>query len=57
MSFIEFNTVEQMIPDAVTKLGGTDPFVLDKDSAGNGKSHGGELRPYCRDYLPVVQVN
>lgn len=58
MTFTESNTVEQMILDAVTKLGSQRTSIMFKESLPYGReSLGGELYPACwtytaRDQLP-----
>ncbi len=57
MVFTEANTVEQMILDAVTKLGGRWVSKAREDlPCYGGESLGGEMRPACWSYLPAVQV-
>lgn len=56
MTFTEANTVEQMILDAVTKLGGKQTAMLREDLPGWGESHGGELHPAHWTYVPAIQV-
>jgi type I restriction enzyme R subunit len=56
MTFTEANTVEQMILDAVTKLGGKQTAMLREDLPGWGESLGGELHPAHWTYVPAIQV-
>ena len=57
MIFTEANTVEQMILDAVTKLGGRQATMLREDSPRyGGESLGDELRPARWSYVPADQV-
>src|SRR5271157_2731073 len=56
MTFTEFNTVEQMILDVVTRhTPGQPPSVREK-SPGYGSSLGGELRPAHWDFVPAAQL-
>jgi len=45
MTFTEASTVEQMILDAATKLGGTRAPMVREDSPGCGDSLGDKLHP------------
>ena len=56
MTFTESNTVEQMILDAATKLGGPQAFMLREDSPVWGDSFGHELRPARWTYVPATQI-
>jgi type I restriction enzyme R subunit len=55
MSFNEFNTVEQMILDALSADTTGQPFEL-KDAPGWGASLGGDLRPAKWEYAPAADV-
>ena len=55
MTFTEFNTVEQMILDAVTKHGGVGTLTLG-DEVLPGASLGSELRPTPWDYVPATDI-
>ncbi|PKN60883.1 MAG: DEAD/DEAH box helicase [Deltaproteobacteria bacterium HGW-Deltaproteobacteria-11] len=56
MTFTEANTVEQMILDAVTKLGGRQAVRAREDLPGWGDSLGDALRPAHWTYVPAAQV-
>ncbi|MCX5810231.1 MAG: type I restriction endonuclease subunit R [Proteobacteria bacterium] len=57
MTFTEFNTVEQMILDAVTKMGGKQETMLREDSPRyGGDSLGDELRPAHWTYVPTAGI-
>src|SRR3989304_3737407 len=57
MTFTEANTVEKMILDAVTKLGGRSVSRAREDLPRyGGESLGGELRPACWSYVPSTEV-
>jgi len=57
MTFNESNTVEQMILDAVAKIGGLGQKNLRENSPpGWGDSLGGEFKPAHWGYLPAAQV-
>jgi hypothetical protein len=56
MSFNESNTVEQMILDAVTKIGNSDGKNLRENHPDWGGSLGGEFKPVHWDYLPAAQI-
>lgn len=57
MTFNEFNTVEQMILDAVAKAGAAQlPLAAETPSPGWGPSLGGELHPARWEYVPALQV-
>ena len=56
MTFTEASTVEKMILDAVTRLGGRQAAMLREDSPGWGDSLGAALRPACWTYVPAAQV-
>lgn len=55
--FTESNTVEQMILDAATKLGGKQaPSVREPSPRYGGDSLGDELRPARWSYVPAAQI-
>lgn len=54
MSFVESNTVEQMILDASTRREGGPAFMREHRSVYGGPG-GPELRPADRDSLPAAQ--
>lgn len=56
-TFTESTTVEQMILDAVTRLGGAGPSALREDALGCRASLGGEEFRLSRwDYVPVESL-
>lgn len=54
MIFTESNTVEQMIPNVITKVGGQAPTLRDARSRYEGESLGDELRPQHWSYVPAI---
>ena len=57
MTFTEFNTVEQMILNAVTKMGGKQETMLREDSPRyGGDSLGDDLRPAHWTYIPAAEI-
>ncbi len=56
MSFNESNTVEQMVLDAVSKIGNSGGKNLRENQPCWGGSLGGEFKPVHWDYLPAAQI-
>lgn len=56
MTFTEANTVEQMILDAVTKLGISGQMAMRQDNTGFKGSLGGEFKPKPWTYIPASKI-